>query len=77
MQQGVSLYTIKELLGHSSITTTEIYSHLNMDALRDAIKTLDNNNGDGANWNVKTDSNEMRKYSPGLEIIITKDMIGG
>jgi len=40
-QKSVSLYTIKELLGHSSITTTEIYSHLNMDALRDAIKKLD------------------------------------
>ncbi|MHB1687820.1 MAG: tyrosine-type recombinase/integrase [Ignavibacteriaceae bacterium] len=77
VQQGVSLYTIKELLGHSSITTTEIYSHLNMDALRDAIRRLDNNNGDGANWNVKADSNEMRKYSPGLEIIITNDMNGG
>jgi len=39
-QKGVSLYTIKELLGHSSITTTEIYSHLNMDALKEAIETL-------------------------------------
>lgn len=36
-QKGVSLYTIKELLGHSSISTTEIYSHLNMDSLKDAI----------------------------------------
>ncbi|MCP3684255.1 MAG: tyrosine-type recombinase/integrase [bacterium] len=25
---GVPLYTVKELLGHSSIKTTEIYSHL-------------------------------------------------
>ena len=40
-QQGVSLYKIKELLGHSSITTTEIYAHLNIDSLREAIKTLD------------------------------------
>ncbi len=40
-QKGVPLYTIKELLGHSSITTTEIYSHLNMDSLREAIKKLD------------------------------------
>jgi len=39
-QKGVNLYTIKELLGHSSITTTEIYSHLNMDALKEAIETL-------------------------------------
>ncbi len=40
-QKGVSLYVIKELLGHSSITTTEIYSHLNMDSLREAVGKLD------------------------------------
>ena len=41
VQKGVSLYKIKELLGHSSISTTEIYSHLNLESLREAIKTLD------------------------------------
>jgi site-specific recombinase XerD len=41
VQKGVPLYTIKELLGHSSISTTEIYSHLNMETLREAIKKLD------------------------------------
>ena len=41
VQQGISLYTIKELLGHSSISTTEIYSHLNMETLREAIMVLD------------------------------------
>lgn len=40
-QKGVSLYTIKELLGHSSISTTEIYSHLNVDSLKEAIRTFD------------------------------------
>jgi len=40
-QKGVSLYTIKELLGHSSISTTEIYSHLNMDSLKEAIGKFD------------------------------------
>ncbi len=40
-QKGVPLYTIKELLGHASISTTEIYSHLNMDSLREAIGKLD------------------------------------
>lgn len=40
-QRGVSIYTIKELLGHSSITTTQIYSHLNMDSLREAVNKLD------------------------------------
>jgi len=37
VQQGVSLYVVKELAGHSSISTTEIYSHLNLDALKEAI----------------------------------------
>ena len=41
VQRGVPLYTIKELLGHSSISTTEIYSHLNMETLREAIAKLD------------------------------------
>jgi len=41
VQKGVPLYTIKELLGHSSIATTEIYSHLNVETLRDAIGKLD------------------------------------
>ena len=40
-QKGISLYIIKELLGHASISTTEIYAHLNMDSLKDAIKMLD------------------------------------
>jgi site-specific recombinase XerD len=40
-QRGVSLYTIKELLGHTSISTTEIYSHLNVDTLKEAMKVFD------------------------------------
>ena len=40
-QQGVSLYVIKELLGHSSVSTTEIYSHLNIESLKEAISVLD------------------------------------
>lgn len=38
--KGVPLIVIKELLGHSSITTTEIYSHTNMDALQSAVSQL-------------------------------------
>ena len=37
---GVSLYTIKELLGHKSITMTERYSHLSNETRRKAIETL-------------------------------------
>lgn len=36
-QQGVSPYHIKELLGHASVTTTEIYAHLNEEVLEQAI----------------------------------------
>lgn len=41
VQQGVSLSTIKDLLGHTSINTTEIYSHLNVTTLEEAIKKFD------------------------------------
>ena len=37
VQKGVPLATIKELLGHSSISVTEIYAHVNFDTLRKAI----------------------------------------
>lgn len=39
-QRGVSLFQIKNLLGHSSITTTEIYSHINNQSLREAVEKL-------------------------------------
>jgi site-specific recombinase XerD len=37
---GVSLYVIKELLGHSSIKTTEIYAHLDVESLREAVEKI-------------------------------------
>lgn len=43
VQKGTPLYTVKELLGHSSISTTEIYSHLNMNVLREAVEKLGQN----------------------------------
>ncbi|KAF0142157.1 MAG: site-specific recombinase phage integrase family [Ignavibacteria bacterium] len=39
-QKGVSLYVIKELLGHTDLATTQIYSHLQQQNLRDAINIL-------------------------------------
>jgi integrase len=38
---GVDLYTIKTLLGHSTIALTERYSHLTEGTLQNAIRTLD------------------------------------
>lgn len=38
--KGISLYVIKELLGHASIEETEIYSHLSNEAMKNAVQSL-------------------------------------
>ncbi len=40
VQQEVSLYIVKELLGHEDLKTTEIYSHLQTKNLFDAVNRL-------------------------------------
>ncbi|MFC2135323.1 tyrosine-type recombinase/integrase [Bacteroidota bacterium] len=40
VQRGVSIYQVSKLLGHSSISVTEIYSHLRNDDLRVSINQL-------------------------------------
>lgn len=40
VQRGISLYVVKELLGHGNIKTTQIYSHLQKDNLMDAVNLL-------------------------------------
>ncbi|MTI47863.1 MAG: hypothetical protein FH761_08480 [Firmicutes bacterium] len=41
LQNGASLETIQRLLGHSSISTTQIYAHMNMDQVQDEISKID------------------------------------
>jgi len=41
VQKGASIYVVKEFLGHESISTTQIYSHLRDEDLSQAIKLLE------------------------------------
>jgi integrase len=40
-EAGTDLYTIKELMGHSSIKMTERYAHLSPNKMREAMKALE------------------------------------
>jgi len=46
VEGGADLRAVQEMLGHESITTTEIYTHLNTDYLKDTILTFHPRNAD-------------------------------
>ena len=37
-QGGVDMLALKEILGHESVSTTQIYTHINQQQLRDAVQ---------------------------------------
>jgi integrase len=41
VQRGVDLYTVKELMGHSTLAMTERYSHLRKENLTNAVKIFE------------------------------------
>ncbi|HEX2867833.1 MAG TPA: tyrosine-type recombinase/integrase [Ignavibacteriales bacterium] len=43
VKRGVPIFSVKELLGHKAVQTTMIYSHLTVDSLKEAVKTLETN----------------------------------
>lgn len=40
VENGTDLYTVKELMGHSTLAMTERYSHLGQNTLQNAVKSL-------------------------------------
>ena len=40
VQSGVSIYVVSKLLGHTNVTTTEVYSHLRSDDFKEAVQKI-------------------------------------
>ncbi len=40
VQEGVSIYEVQQLLGHSSISVTQVYSHLAASELHGAVNKI-------------------------------------
>jgi len=41
LELGISIYEVQQILGHSSVTTTQIYSHMGVERLRSAMAILE------------------------------------
>ena len=68
LQNGVDLRFIQEMLGHSSITTTEIYTHLKTEELHDVILKYHQETNETLKilpkvWSRNTDFDGEKKFS--------------
>jgi site-specific recombinase XerD len=41
VKKGISIFIVKELLRHKDVKTTQVYSHLTVESLKDAVKVLE------------------------------------
>jgi len=64
-QNGVAIQAIKELLGHSDITTTMRYAHLSPSSLRSAMNVLEPNRAQQINFG----HNAATVYNPGIKML--------
>lgn len=62
IQSGVSLFVVKELLGHKDFTTTQIYSHIQNQNLIDAVKKLDPIKPVNSSFEKSTNKNSFIKF---------------
>lgn len=70
-EDGVQIEKISQLLGHSKLDTTMIYSHLSMEQKRSAVMTLEN-----PRFRFMSFLLPMRKYIPDMAINNTSSLIG-
>lgn len=50
VNRGMTLYDVKEVLGHSNIATTQRYAHLSSERLREAVKQAGDHYGGAASF---------------------------
>jgi integrase len=60
VEQGTDLYSVKELMGHSTISMTERYSHLSPELLKKAVNNFENKINNSRNQSIN-DNEKIKK----------------